>query len=138
MVRVTILVSVVGLACLVLGFQIGRWTPSRLLVYGATVSSIANVTVDGVALERMHGGDFDGAKHALYTRLDGEVLAIDAAVQEGFQLTPRNVEAITRYSRLRGIAGYKSPDPKIHVLVDEALGRLSATPNTSLERTRER
>lgn len=137
-VRITVLVSTVGLACLAVGFQIGKWIPSRLLAYGTTVGSIANIAVDGAALERMHDGNIDGAKHALYTRLDGEVLAIDAAVQEGFQLTPSHVEAITRYGRLRGMSGYRSPDPKIRALVEEALSRLSATPDMSLERPRDR
>jgi hypothetical protein len=136
--RVAVLASIVGLAGLAAGFQIGKWVPSRLLAYGMATSAIANVAFDGMALERMHGGNPEEAKQILYTRLDGEILAIDAAVQEGFRLTPKNLEAIARIRMLRDMHVYRSANPEIRAMVDEALERLLPMPNKSLELSRER
>jgi len=137
--RTVIVASATGILGLLIGFGVTFWFLLRLLSYGSTTSALASVATGGVVLEKVETGDIEGAKKLLYTYLDGQILTIDAAVQEGYALTPGNGEAISRVKQLREIAGYRSSDPTIQAAVDGALLRVErATPNSSLERTREK
>src|SRR5688572_22748693 len=91
---------------LVLGVVGTTYFSGWFMGYAQTVSALATVATEGVALERIAASDVAGATKMLNIHLDGELLHINAAVDDGFTLTPKSKQHIERVRKLRESSGY--------------------------------
>ena len=118
--RSLMIAGVSGLAGLIIGAIAAAWFSSSFFGYGMTTGALANVVVEGAALEKLHAGDIDGARRILDVHLDGELLTIGYAIDDGFKLPPNGASAIARIKRMREASGYV-PDPAIQSSVQAVL-----------------
>ena len=122
-IRAVLLSAALFLVGLALGVAGTTYFTGWFMGYAQTTSALATVAMEGVALEKMAASDVAGATKVLNIHLDGELLQINAAVDEGFTLTPKAKQHIERVRKLRQAAGYVPADSQVHAGVEEIFSR---------------
>jgi hypothetical protein len=110
-----------GIVGLVLGAAGAAWFLSKMLSYSAATAALATIAVDGAALEKLHSGDVEGASLALNRNLDGALITIRYAAEDGFKLPEKGALAIGRVGHVRAVTGYVPPDESVRASVNAAL-----------------
>ena len=119
--RTVAIAAMSGIAGLIIGAVAAAWFTSFFFGHGMITGSLATLVVEGAALEKMHAGDIDGASLILDRSLDGELIIIRYAIDDGFELPSKGASAIARIKRVRESTGYLPADPSVRESVDAAL-----------------